>query len=260
MGVKKIGAVTLLLGLSAGFIFWQHQKVQQNTKEPAQKAATTRPAQPEPFDKSLYSNDKSDSLWAIVNKGRQLPSGYTPSDLVTPNIPLRLTAGTNEMSLRQPAAQALEQMAKSAKQNNADLMLASGYRSYNEQQTIYANEVKNFGQTQADRESAQPGHSEHQTGLAADLEPVDRSCEISDCFATTPAGIWLAANAYKYGYIIRYQKNAESLTGYRYEPWHVRYVGTALAGELNKSGQTMEQFFALPAYTNYPVTSFQLKP
>ena len=95
--------------------------------------------------------------------------------------------------------------------------------------------------------------------MAADIEPYDRRCEISDCFADTPEGKWLAKKSYKFGFILRYPKGKENLTGYRYEPWHFRYIGKELAAEINKAGQTLEQFFGLPAYTNYPENSLSLK-
>jgi D-alanyl-D-alanine carboxypeptidase len=162
------------------------------------------------------------------------------------------------MQLRSDSASALEQMVSSANKQSIHLMLASGYRSYVEQVSVYASEVKNNGQAGADKESARPGHSEHQTGLAADLEPASRTCEIDPCFADKPEGKWLAANAYKYGFIIRYQQTQESLTGYKYEPWHVRYIGNALANQIHQNGQTLEQFFGLAAYGDYPSTSYQL--
>jgi D-alanyl-D-alanine carboxypeptidase len=164
------------------------------------------------------------------------------------------------MHLRQAAADALVMMFQAAKDTGVDLMLASGYRSYTDQVSVYNSYVAQSGTAQADTFSARPGHSEHQTGLAADIEPVSRTCEVDQCFESTKEGQWLAANSYRFGFIIRYQKNTEDLTGYEYEPWHVRYVGADLAGQIKQSGQTLEQFFGLPAFTNYPSNSFQLKP
>jgi len=138
-------------------------------------------------------------------------------------------------------------------------MLASGYRSYSDQASVYSAYVSQSGVAQADTFSARPGHSEHQTGLAADIEPLSRTCEVEQCFENTKEGQWLAANSYKFGFVIRYQKNTQDLTGYEYEPWHVRYVGKYLALKLYRSGQTLEQFFSLPAYTTYPAQQLQLK-
>lgn len=256
---------TVISVLSAVFVVlvvvyaWPHETLapmnhsSKQTPKPA-------PTQKDSFDKSLYPTDSSSSIWAVVNKGRALPSSYTPADLVVPAVPLRLSAGANEMHLRQAAADALVMMFQAAKDTGVDLMLASGYRSYTDQVSVYNSYVAQSGTAQADTFSARPGHSEHQTGLAADIEPVSRTCEVDQCFESTKEGQWLAANSYRFGFIIRYQKNTEDLTGYEYEPWHVRYVGADLAGQIKQSGQTLEQFFGLPAFTNYPSNSFQLKP
>jgi D-alanyl-D-alanine carboxypeptidase len=164
------------------------------------------------------------------------------------------------MQLRGDAAKALTSMFNAAKAQGLSLMLASGYRSYSAQVSVYNGYVAQSGVAKADTFSARPGHSEHQTGLAADVEPSSRECEVEQCFANTKEGQWLAANAHKYGFIIRYQKNTEELTGYEYEPWHVRFVGVDLATEIYAKGQTMEQFFSMPVFTSYPPQSLQLKP
>lgn len=206
-----------------------------------------------------YPTDEASSLWVVVNKGRALPSSYVPKNLVVPDVPLRLAPAAQEMHLRAEAASALEAMYGAALKDGVKLMLASGYRSYTQQEAVYSAYVARSGVTQADTYSARPGHSEHQTGLAADLEPASRVCEVDDCFADTPEGKWLAANCYKYGFIIRYQKDAQNLTGYIYEPWHVRYVGDILSQALNKSGQTLEQYFNLPVSIDYSANVVELK-
>ncbi len=234
---------------------------------PANKPNQTSIVKPKPlssanqttvFNKSQYPTDVASSLWAVVNKGRALPNTYVPANLVVPSIALRLIASSSEMQLRADAAAALEKMFAAAKSNGINLKLESGYRSYAVQTTVYNGYVTVSGKSQADTFSARPGHSEHQTGLAADIEPLDRTCEVEQCFETTPEGQWLAANAYKYGFIIRYQKNMQNLTGYEYEPWHVRFVGPDLAQQIYSSGQTLEQFFGLPVYTDYPSQSLIL--
>jgi len=226
---------------------------------PASRNPSVSGSQPSVFDKTAYPTDSASSVWVVVNKGRTLPSGYIPANLTVPDVPLRLTASASEMHLRQDTASALEAMFGAAKSQGVGLMLASGYRSYSAQSSVYSSYVSQSGVAQADTFSARPGHSEHQTGLAADIEPLSRACEVEQCFESTPEGRWLAANSYRYGFVIRYQKAAQDLTGYEYEPWHVRYVGDDLAQQLQRSGQTMEQFFGLPAYTTYPVQQLQLK-
>jgi D-alanyl-D-alanine carboxypeptidase len=210
------------------------------------------------FNKSQFSINDPSSIWAVVNKGRSLGANYIPADLIAPNIPLRLPATDPEMHVRSIAAPDLQQMYKDAKNQNINLMLSSGYRSYDLQNSVYASFVRAQGQKSTDSSSARPGHSEHQTGLAIDIEPANRNCEVELCFENTPEGKWLALNSYKYGFIIRYQKDKENITGYEYEPWHVRYVGKDLAAELHNNNQTLEQFFGLPVFSDYPKNSYIL--
>jgi D-alanyl-D-alanine carboxypeptidase len=211
------------------------------------------------FNKQQFPTDQARSLWAVINKGRILPSSYVPPGLSVPDVKLRLPASDPEMQLRADAAIAIKQLFTAAAARNIQLMLGSGYRSYTSQAQIYQSNVRTLGKKSADLVSARPGHSEHQAGLAADVEPVDRTCEFEDCFAKTPEGKWLAANSYQYGFIIRYQKGAVTQTGYQYEPWHIRYVGKSIAVEVHRTSQTLEQFFGLPAFSNYPVNPFSLK-
>jgi D-alanyl-D-alanine carboxypeptidase len=221
-------------------------------------AGTTSEKQLIGFNKKQYSINDPVSIWAVVNKGRALPASYSPQDLLAPNVPLRLPATDPEMQIRTVAAPLLQQMFDEALKQNVHLMLSSGYRSYALQSIVYGSYVNSQGQKSADSSSAKPGHSEHQTGLAIDIEPTNRDCEVELCFANTPEGKWLAANAYKYGFIIRYQKGQEKLSGYDYEPWHVRFVGKELAAQIHTSNQTLEQFFGQPSYTEYKSNPYQL--
>ncbi len=257
--LRKLLILVVLFVAVAALVWWRND--QNDKKSPSFTAASSSsvPAASGGFDKNQYSINDPASLWVIVNKGRVLPSDYTPANLVAPSVPLRLSADNSEMHLRQDASAAMVKLFTAAANDGLHLMLASGYRSYSEQTNVYNAEVQNNGQTVADQESARPGHSEHQTGLAADLEPASRNCELSACFADTPEGKWLEANAYKYGFVIRYQKDKANQTGYTYEPWHIRYVGLSLAEQISKTGQTLEQFFDLPAYTYYPATSYNLE-
>jgi zinc D-Ala-D-Ala carboxypeptidase len=205
----------------------------------------------QPKDAGLLTDPNS--VRVIVNKKRPLqPADYTPKDLVVPAVPLRLEATSEEMMLRTEAARALETMIKDAKGQGVSLMLASAYRSYAFQKKLYSYYVDQQGQTEADTQSARPGHSEHQTGLAADLEPTSQECEIQACFAKTTEGTWLAAHAYEYGFVIRYTDGQEATTGYVYEPWHVRYLGKDLARQIHDSpAKTLEDFFNLEKASKY---------
>lgn len=257
---KKIylGSILILVG---AVLLWPANK--PGSLDPAgisviNRTAVAGASTPD-FDKARYSANQASSLWVVVNKGRSLPGDYIPAGLVVPAVPLRLGPASMEMHLRSDAAAALEQLFAAAKADGVNLMLSSGYRSYSEQISLYNSYVAGSGSAQADTFSARPGHSEHQTGLAADIEPLNHNCEVDQCFASTPEGRWLAANAYKSGFIIRYGKHDEALTGYEYEPWHIRYVGSDLASQLNSTGQTLEQFFDLPAYQTYPANIYELK-
>jgi D-alanyl-D-alanine carboxypeptidase len=249
-------AAALCAGLVilAGVYFWSANHHETSTPSSAsgtnnsnsQSSTAQQPAAG--FDKHKYSNDDPTSPWVVVDKQRPLqPKTYAPADLKVPDI----AANGNEQ-LNATTADALKSMVASAQTQGVNLGLASGYRSYQTQVSVYASEVKSVGQAQADRESARPGYSEHQSGWAADLSAVNGKCRLQQCFADTPEGTWLAANAYKHGFVIRYPQGKETITGYEYEPWHVRYVGVELATEMHKQGvSTLEEFFGLPAAPSY---------
>lgn len=219
-------------------------------KRPAITAQQTPPpSTPLPFNKQLYSLTDPTSPWLVVNKLRPLqPKEYVPGDLVVPSIAKR----DGGMRLTKATATAMEAMFADAAKAGNPLKLSSAYRSYAYQLNLYNGYVASQGQASADAQSARPGYSEHQTGMAADIAPASGGCNIQGCFAQTPAGQWVAANAYKYGFIIRYPDGLTAITGYMYEPWHVRYVGVELATEMHNTGTaTMEEFFGLPAAPTY---------
>ena len=128
-----------------------------------------------------------------------------------------------------------------------NLWVQSGYRSYERQEYLYNNYVARDGKTAADTYSARPGHSEHQSGYAFDLNT------ITDAFANTKEGKWVDDNAYKYGFVIRYPKGKEGATGYKYESWHLRYVGKDLAEKLYNNGDwiSMEEYFGIDSQYKY---------
>lgn len=249
---KMIFAVAglVMVVMLAGIFFLM--KMSSDNKEdsvanpPASKQADS-------FDKSKFSLSDPTSPWLVVNKKRALePIRFVPADLTAPDMQLAGSETADNMQVNAQTALALAELNAAAKAEDVQLVLVSGYRSYDTQVTVYNSEVKGFGQAQADRESARPGHSEHQTGWAADLAPANGECKIEACFADTPEGKWLAANAYKHGFVIRYAKDKEHVTGYNYEPWHLRFVGKELAAEMHdKNIATLEEFFKLPAAPSY---------
>ena len=156
----------------------------------------------------------------IANKSYSLPADYNPGVL--------------------PEAQsAFDEMAEGAAKDGIKLYIASGFRSYDYQAGLYQRYVERDGAEMADTYSARPGHSEHQTGLAFDLN------EISDAFAGTPEAEWLAEHAHEYGFIIRYPADKEDITGYSYEPWHVRYLGKQTAEKVYESGLCLEEYLGI---------------
>lgn len=153
----------------------------------------------------------------IVNKRYSLPSIYNP--------------GVNSAALT-----ALKAAAKAA---GHAMPTCSGFRSYSTQKALYARYVAKYGKQATDTFSAQAGHSEHQTGLAFAVGSINNN------YGNTKAGKWLAKNAHIYGYIIRYPKGKESKTGYMYEPWHIRYLGTEIATAVYNSGLCLEEYVGI---------------
>lgn len=205
------------------------------------------------FDKTQFSLDDPTSPWVVANKQRPLnPLDYAPSDLTVPNVSLKYESGAMETELRAEAATAMQDLFAGAKEAGRPLIFVSGYRSYSYQNGLFNHYVNTQGLETALNQSARPGHSEHQTGWAGDVGALSRECEIEKCFGEMAEGQWVAANAYKYGFIVRYPQGLTGTTGYDYEPWHLRYVGKALAAEMQHSGVlTMEDFFDLPAAPEY---------
>jgi D-alanyl-D-alanine carboxypeptidase len=165
-------------------------------------------------------------LHYLVDKNHPLPEGYAPNDLIN----LVGTAGGDSyqtsrggLMLRETAAEALEEMAAAARAEGITLTVGSAYRSYAYQIEVYGRIVREMGVEAADRESARPGLSQHQTGLVVDFDPID------DSFAGTPAGVWVLANAERFGWSISFPDGYETTTGYRGESWHYRYLGRDLA-------------------------------
>jgi D-alanyl-D-alanine carboxypeptidase len=206
------------------------------------------------FDPALYSIDDPSSLWVVVDKKRPLnPKTYIPKNLVKPKFPNGVGQNPYGIKLAKSAAKAAIQMATAMNaEGKGVLVLSSTYRSYQTQVAVHARDVALLGLKAGENLAARPGYSEHQTGLAADLSAVGQGCVIRTCFAQTKAGKWLAANAWQYGFILRYPKGRTATTGYQFEPWHFRYVGVELSTQMHSTGvAVLEDFFALPAAPSY---------
>jgi D-alanyl-D-alanine carboxypeptidase len=178
----------------------------------------------------------------LVNKSFRLPEGYKPDPLVEPNVPFIFEGKSEKRMLRKEAADALEKLFAAAKADGVSLAGVSAYRSEATQTTLYNNYVKKDGMEAANKYSAKPGTSEHQTGLAIDVSASTGKCAAEDCFAGTKEAKWLVDHAAEHGYILRYLKGKESITGYQYEPWHIRFVGKEIAKAIMDKGITLEEY------------------
>lgn len=195
-------------------------------------------------EKNKYSTTEASSLWVVVNKQHPLsPINYTPTDLVTVFGATISSVAKSDFTAMNSAALA----------DSIDFSIVSSYRSYASQNNIYNNYVVSYGQASTDTFSARPGYSEHQTGLTLDLgSNTNLKCNLDTCFNTTVEGKWLTSHASEYGFVLRYPVDKQQITGYRYEPWHFRYVGQELAAELkNSSITTLEEFFNISGGETY---------
>lgn len=173
-----------------------------------------------------------DEVDALVNKYHKLPSNYEAKDLVT----LSKTYSSRGHKIKKAASEPLMKMIDAARADGLNLLVISGYRTESTQRGLFNNSVKRYGMDHALIYSAKPGHSEHQLGLAVDLNSTEES------FDQTKEYKWLKANSYKYGFIERYPKGKEFITGYGYEPWHYRYLGVDLATKVYTENVTYEEY------------------
>ena len=192
------------------------------------------------------------SPWLVVNKHRPLvPADYVPADLVQPAI--RLAVSGEATLLNSTTAAAAEAMFAAAAQDGVAMTLASGYRSYSTQVSTYNGYVASRGQADADTASARPGYSEHQTGWSFDIGDGGGACSFQPCFAEQPAAVWAKANGHKFGFVVRYPWMFHPITGYYYEPWHLRFIGVEAATDMaNRGINTLEEYFGLEAAPGYP--------
>lgn len=186
---------------------------------------------------------RSDSITVFVNKEYSLPKDYVPDNLVMTNVKFYSCGTTEKRYMRKEAAKALEKMFEDASDDGIILYGVSGYRSYSRQKEIYNENVGSRGRTETNKVSATPGHSEHQTGLAIDISSSAMNGELLEEFGRSKEGLWVAEHCAKYGFIIRYPKDKENITGYSYEPWHIRYIGKKTAKYIMKNNITMEEYY-----------------
>ncbi|GIN88315.1 putative carboxypeptidase YodJ [Heyndrickxia sporothermodurans] len=187
--------------------------------------------------------ENSSNVLSLVNKQYSIGS-YEPKDLVRPKVQFSFGNQDIEKSyMRKEAATALENMFKSAEKNGIQLFASSGYRSYERQKALLDAEIANVGKQKAVQAVANPGQSEHQTGLAMDITSESENFLLTENFGKHKDGIWLREHAHEFGFILRYPKGKEKVTGYEYEPWHFRYVGKKHASVIYKNDWTLEEYF-----------------
>lgn len=187
------------------------------------------------FYQNIKIINNPNNLIVLVNKNNQLLRNYKPNDLEKINLEF---ANENKY-LRKEAKIAFEKLAKDAKQLGYRIVAVSAYRDYDYQNELFNYYVKEKGLDYALECSAKPGHSEHQTGLAVDIEGENKDY---DNFLDTKEFTWMKNNSYKYGFILRYPKGKEHITGFKFEPWHYRYVGIKIAKEIYEKNITLEEY------------------
>lgn len=237
--ITIIVLLSLILGIGIyGLVTTRDETTVNTPKETAITEVTEIPSEipteiptatPEPtIDPSVFTD--TESVLILANKKHKLPDGYVPSDLVTPNITM-----TQASTMKQIAADAISEMAAAATEDGVTLKISSAYRSEDYQSSLYYGYVSSYGTETADTISSRPGYSDHQTGLAADFVEGDGSMNginFNQSFEDTDSGNWLREHAHEYGFIMRYPKGKQDITGYAYEPWHFRYVGVEYATKI----------------------------
>lgn len=232
-------------------------------ESPAHTADNGEPAEPESTasdhpedsdnakDPGRHSDASFDpeSIYVLVNKHNRLePEDFVPPDLEDVDVPQQFGG----QQLREQAASAMEELVAEAADDGVDLWVTTAYRDYGHQQALYDQHLAAGGQEAADELTARPGHSEHHTGLAVDISfEGNQHCNLRACFAETEQGQWLEENVDQFGFIIRYPEGAEEITGYSFEPWHLRYVGEPTATEVTAQEVTLEEYWDQPPAPDY---------
>lgn len=227
-------AVALLVGCST-------EAADVVVETPTATATSTATSAVTPTPTSTPAVTFDPVLHVLVDKERALPAGFTPEGLAV--IPAQWHAdGFGGLELRQLTIDSMRPMVEAAAADGVELRIRSAYRSYSEQERTFAYWVSVLGEAQARRESAEPGHSEHQLGVTADFASPENGWELVESFADTSAGTWLAEHAYEYGFALSYPRDGEEITGYIFEPWHYRYIGIPAAEAWRESGLTLIEY------------------
>jgi D-alanyl-D-alanine carboxypeptidase len=218
--------------------------VQPATRPPGTATPTLEPsptATPYPQAEDGIAILPCDDILVPVNKTHRLTSNCTPGDLIA--LPDWLSYG-GEQLMRAEAARALEEMAVEASREGVRFVARSSFRSFQEQAWTFDYWVSTLGRAEAERTSARPGHSEHQLGTTTDLTSASVGYQLSKSFGEVAEGRWVAENAWRFGFVVSYPAGKEHITGYDYEPWHVRYVGREVAAAVREHGVTLHEYLS----------------
>ena len=186
------------------------------------------------FYKNILLVENPDDILVLVNKNHQLYQKFIPNDLVV----IDSKYSTGKKLVKKEVKDNFEKLSQDAKTLGLTIKIESAYRDFEYQKKLYENYKKKYGIEYADNCSARPGHSEHQTGLAIDVCGSNGDYNL---FEKSQEFLWMSQNAHKYGFILRYPKDKENITGFKYEPWHYRYVGDA-ALEIYENNLTLEEY------------------
>ena len=239
--IVKYGDILYNIAKNTGTTVDQLKKLNNLTGNiifPGQQLKTQQPRDITPAKPPVAANNLM-----LVNKKHGLSASYKPSNLVVPNVP---KVNSSKTMMTPEAARALEILFAKARQENIKLTAVSGYRSFDRQRAIFTSNTNKYGSVAAaNRFSARAGQSEHQTGLAMDVSSPSVNFALTQSYAQTREGKWLKENAPKFGFIIRYPKGKEVITGYQFEPWHIRYVGKTAALEITSRNITLEEYLGI---------------
>lgn len=226
--------------LAVGIGVWYHNMNTEQVIKAPKSASTASAASSTPLPENL--TDVS-SYQCLINKNTAaLSSSFEPGDLADPE---NVTSTSGVITLRAEAAGKLTEMVKAASDAGVNLYVTSAYRSYDEQEQLYTSYSSLLKQSELLVSCAQAGYSEHQLGLAVDFTDDTSVVNQTEAFGDTAAGQWLYQHAHEYGFILRYPKDKQSVTGYSYKPWHYRYVGTDTANAMYavSPDETMEEYY-----------------
>ncbi|MBQ6354721.1 MAG: M15 family metallopeptidase [Lachnospiraceae bacterium] len=246
------GAIVLLILL--GIIFSirgsaKHHQAKVKAKQEAQQKKSTDPAE-EARKKAVKAAKKRENpltedtgdILMIVNKEYGLSEEYKPNDL-TKVEHCDFSVGSDEChQLKKEPAEAIEEMFAAAREDGYEIIMRTGYRSYGYQAALYESYKEQDGEEAADKYSARPGSSEHQSGLCCDVGIEGKDL---NAFEGTDEAKWIADNYWKYGFVVRYPQDKEDITGYMYEAWHIRYVGKEAAKYMHEKNLTLEEYLEL---------------